>query len=147
MDLHTISDHFEIHAVLHRYARAMDAQDWPLLRTVFTPEATIDYTSVGGPAAALDEVLAWVAATMPAFPDSQHLVSNIEIGLDGDEASLRAGYFCQMRTVTGAQFFCGGWYTHRMVRTVDGWRSAHMVDTLSWSDRQEEALAALGPTP
>jgi len=145
MDVAAISDHFEIHALLHRYARAMDAQDWDLLRTVYTPDATIDYTSVGGPAGPLDEVIAWVASTMPAFPESQHLVSNVEIDLAGDWASVRAAYFCQMRTVTDAQFFCGGWYTHDLVRTADGWRSAHMVDSIAWSDRQAEALATLTP--
>ena len=31
-----LSDHFEIHALLNRYPRAMDAQDWALLRTVYT---------------------------------------------------------------------------------------------------------------
>jgi 3-phenylpropionate/cinnamic acid dioxygenase small subunit len=145
MDTAAISDHFEIHALLHRYARAMDAQDWNLLRTVYTPDATIDYTSVGGPAAPLEVVIAWVASTMPAFPESQHIVSNIEIELAGDAASVRAAYFCQMRTVTDAQFFCGGWYTHDLVRTADGWRSAHMADSIAWSDRQAEALATLAP--
>jgi 3-phenylpropionate/cinnamic acid dioxygenase small subunit len=146
MDLQTVIDHLEINAVLNRYATAMDRQDWELLRTVYTADAHIDYATVGGPAGPIDEVLAWVASTMPAFPDSQHLVSNVDIDVSGDTAAVRAGYFCQMRTVTGAQFFCGGWYTHRMVRTPGGWRSDHMVDSLSWSDRQEEALATLAST-
>ena len=142
-ELQSISDRLGIVDLLNRYARAMDAQDWDLLRTVFTPDAHIDYVSVGGPAGEVDTVLAWVAETMPTFPNSQHLVSNVETDVEGDEATVRAGYFAQIRTIAGGQFFCGGWYHHRLNRTDDGWRSRHMVDVIAWTDRQDEAIAAL----
>ena len=51
MDLQRVSDELEIASVLHRYARAVDTCDWDLLRSLFTDDAHLDYTSVGGPAA------------------------------------------------------------------------------------------------
>ena len=46
MDIQQISDHLEITAVLHRYCRAVDSQDWDLYRTVFTEDARIDYAAL-----------------------------------------------------------------------------------------------------
>ena len=47
VDLQTLSDRAEITDLLTRYARAVDRQDWDLSRSVFTPDARIDYTQVG----------------------------------------------------------------------------------------------------
>lgn len=45
MDLQRVADEIEITALLHRYARAVDAKDWELYRSVFTDDAYIDYSS------------------------------------------------------------------------------------------------------
>jgi hypothetical protein len=45
MDLQELSDRMEIQAALTRYATAVDSKDWALWRTVFTPDADVDYTS------------------------------------------------------------------------------------------------------
>ena len=49
MDIQRISDELEIASVLNRYARAVDGKDWDLWRSLFTDDADIDYSSVGGP--------------------------------------------------------------------------------------------------
>ena len=147
IDLSTIADRLCINALLNRYAKAMDTQDWELLRSVYTADAHIDYESVGGPSDTMEAVLAWVQSTMPTFPESQHLISNVDIAIDGDTATAEAAYFCQMKTIVGSQFFCGGRYHHRLDRTSDGWRTNHMTDAIAWSDRQDEAIAALAQPP
>jgi hypothetical protein len=38
-------DRLEIDDLLTRYTVALDTREWDLLATVFTPDATIDYTS------------------------------------------------------------------------------------------------------
>ena len=43
LDRHDISD------LLSRYGVAIDSRQWDLLDTVFTPDATIDYSSSGAP--------------------------------------------------------------------------------------------------
>ena len=86
MDLQTLSDRAEITDLLTRYARAVDRQDWDLFRSVFTPDARIDYTQVGGIAGDIEEVAGFLSRVMPMFEAIQHLVSNIDITIDGDEA-------------------------------------------------------------
>ena len=48
MELREIADRLEIEALLTRYAKAVDRKDWALYLTVFTPDASIDYSSAGG---------------------------------------------------------------------------------------------------
>ena len=48
LDLQEISDRIEIQDLLSRYTDAIDRRDWDALDGVFTPDAFIDYTSVGG---------------------------------------------------------------------------------------------------
>jgi len=42
-----IADRFEVAELLDRYAHAIDTWDWDLLATVFTPDAVVDFSSVG----------------------------------------------------------------------------------------------------
>ncbi|HEX7094381.1 MAG TPA: nuclear transport factor 2 family protein [Acidimicrobiales bacterium] len=141
MDLQTLADRIEINDLLTRYAHAVDSKDWALYRTVFTPDAHIDYESAGGVKGDLDTVVAWLEQTMAGFPMTQHLVSNIDVKLDGDTAQVRAMFYNPMGMPSGKNFFCGGWYNHELVRTPDGWRSRKLIEESAWFDRMEEAFA------
>jgi uncharacterized protein (TIGR02246 family) len=134
VDLQTIADRIAITDLLTRYAHAVDTKDWELYRTVFTPDAHIDYSSAGGAAAGLDEMVAWMETTLAGFPMTQHLISNIDVRLDGDEATVRAMFYNPMRLGDGTQFFCGGFYNHDLVRTDAGWRSRRLVEESQWFD-------------
>jgi 3-phenylpropionate/cinnamic acid dioxygenase small subunit len=135
-DLRTVGDKLEIHELLARYARAVDTKDFDLWCTVFTPDAHVDYRSAGGIAGSRDEVAAWLAKSLAAaiVPMTQHLITNIEVELDGDRASVVALFFNPMQ-VTGATAlsYYGGRYVHDMVRTSDGWKSARLVEHTAWS--------------
>ncbi|SVE24716.1 uncharacterized protein METZ01_LOCUS477570, partial [marine metagenome] len=52
-----LADRLAIGDLLTRYATAVDRRDWDLYRTVFTSDAEIDYTSAGGIAGTVDEVV------------------------------------------------------------------------------------------
>jgi 3-phenylpropionate/cinnamic acid dioxygenase small subunit len=141
MDLQTLADRIEINDLLTRYATAVDTKDWALYRTVFTPDAFIDYESAGGVKGTFDEVLAWMETTMAGFPMTQHLVANVAVQLDGDAATVRAMFYNPMQMGNGKNFFCGGWYNHQLVRTAEGWRSKQLIEESAWFDRMEEAFA------
>lgn len=143
MDLQTLADRIEITDLLTRYAHAVDSKDWTLYRTVFTADAHIDYESAGGVKGDLETVANWLEQTMVGFPMTQHLVSNIDVKLDGDAATVRAMFYNPMRMLNDKQFFCGGWYNHQLVRTADGWRSKQLIEESAWFDRMEEAFAGL----
>lgn len=142
MDLQTLADRIEINDLLTRYAHAVDSKDWALYRTVFTPDAHIDYESAGGVKGDIETVVSWLEQTMAGFPMTQHLVANIDVKLDGDTATVRAMFYNPMGTPNGKTFFCGGWYNHELVRTPDGWRSRKLVEESAWFDRMEEAFAS-----
>ncbi|KDF01366.1 dehydratase [Mycolicibacterium aromaticivorans JS19b1 = JCM 16368] len=135
MDVQRISDELEIASVLHRYARAVDTHDWDLLRSLFTDDARLDYSSVGGPAAGRDEVCSWLERSLTLMPMTQHFITNIEADIDGDTATVRAMFYNPMllpgATETSA---CGGNYHHVMVRTDSGWRSRQLREENLWFD-------------
>ena len=67
LDQQTISDRIEIDDLITRYTRAVDTLDWYKFDTVFTPDATIDYSASGGLTGTRDEVRNWLAETLPMF--------------------------------------------------------------------------------
>ena len=134
MDAHDIADRIEIRELLFRYARALDTQDWSLLSSVFTPTAYLDYTSVDGPSGVRDEVVAWLERALTPVPMTQHFITNVEIDLKGDRATVRAMFYnpMQLPGIEGLAY-CGGNYHHRLVRTSEGWKSEHLVEETKWT--------------
>ena len=133
MDIQEISDRLEIQGVLAKYARAVDTRDWALWRSLFTDDATVDYSSAGAIAGTRDEVAAWLAAALGAMQMMQHFITNIEIEISGDTADVRAMFYNPMQLPGMADLsFCGGYYHHTMVRTPDGWRSRALREENVW---------------
>ncbi len=59
-----IKDRFDIHDVMHRYARMVDRRLWEIQDQVFVTDATIDYTSTGGQAGHYKEILKWLHSAL-----------------------------------------------------------------------------------
>jgi hypothetical protein len=133
MDVQAVADKLEIHELLSRYARGVDTCDWELWKSVFTPDAHVDYTSAGAIAGARDEVAEFLAQAIPTLPWTQHYVTNVEIDLLGDRAKVRAAFYnpMQLPGIDGPSA-CGGYYHHDLVRTADGWRSERLVEESRW---------------
>jgi hypothetical protein len=134
MDIQQVSDHLEITALLHRYARAVDSGDWTLWRSVFTDDAHVDYSSApGGTAGSRDEVADWLAANLSLLPWTQHYITNVETDIDGDTAAVRAMFFNPMQFPhLDDVSSCGGYYHHQMIRTHAGWRSQSLREEGVW---------------
>jgi hypothetical protein len=136
--LQAISDRLEIEDVLTRYAWSIDTGNFDGLDDVFTPDASVDYTSAGGIKGAYPEVKAWLASVLPHFPAYQHLVTNKDIQLDGDRATSRSGFYNPMQqSAEGggtSLFFVGGEYHDKLVRTPAGWRISERVEKTVWMD-------------
>ena len=66
-----LADRLAIEDLLTRYATAVDRQDWDLYRSVFTADAEVDYTSAGGIAGTVDEVVAFLDAALSGFEMTQ----------------------------------------------------------------------------
>ena len=52
---------------------------------------------------------------------TQHFITNVEVDLDGDRAKVRAMFYNPMQLPGMADLsYCGGYYHHDLVRTLDG---------------------------
>ncbi|QKT08749.1 nuclear transport factor 2 family protein [Gordonia sp. X0973] len=134
--LQRLLDEAEIRRLLTTYCTAVDDRDWDLYRTVFTPDAFIDYTSTPhGQAGTLDETVAWLSENLTLLPMTMHYVLNVDARIDGDTAIVRAQFYNPLQ-IPGVErvSFCGGYYNHSLVRTADGWRSERLVEDNVWFD-------------
>ena len=133
MDTQAVQDKLEIHELLARYARGVDTKDWDLWKSVFTPDALVDYSSAGAPVGSPEDVAAWLERGLKVVPMTQHFISNIEVDLGGDKAKVRAMFYNPMQLPGMAELsFCGGYYHHEMVRTAEGWKSERLVEENVW---------------
>jgi hypothetical protein len=144
-------DRMEIDDLLTRYTVALDTRQWDLLGTVFTPDATIDYTSSQGIKGRFPEIAAWLEKALTAFTVSQHLLGNRHIELDGDHGTGRT-YFFNPNSLAGpsgaaTMLYVGGFYLDKFLRTADGWRIIDRYEETTWFDSEEpleEIVARLG---
>lgn len=132
MDLQTLIDRAEITDLVTRYVTAVDRRNWDLYRSVFTDDAHIDYTAVGGIAGSVEEMCSWLNTTLGMFEACQHLVSNFDIAVDGDQATATVMVFNSMQLPNHPVWATGGWYHHKLVRTPQGWRSRELTEEASW---------------
>lgn len=138
-DVRDIVDQWAIEKLLKRYARALDERSFDALDECFTADAQLDYTCAGGIAGSYPEVKAWLAQVLPPITEMQHFTTNVEILVDGDEASGNS-YTLNvngMKTADGAirHMIVGAQYIDRFRRTSAGWRITY---------RREERLATFG---
>ena len=134
-----LSDRFEIQDLVFHYAHLIDSRQLDELRaTVFTADAHIDYSALGGSVGNLDETIEFLkgALTHELFPNTQHLNANVQVELDGDRAKGRVMCFnpMEMAMPDGGirTYFLGLWYMDEYRRTDDGWRICRREEEKSW---------------
>ncbi|MEO6203839.1 MAG: nuclear transport factor 2 family protein, partial [Mycobacteriales bacterium] len=96
LSLQEISDRMEISDLLARYSAAIDTLRWDDLDGLFTDDAVLDYTEMGGIRGTLDEQKAFLAEVMPSFGGYQHLTATSTFDIDGDVARVRTICFNPM---------------------------------------------------
>jgi hypothetical protein len=124
-----------IRELIDRYAMAVDGRNWELYRTVFTPDATIDYTDSGGMRADLETTVKWLDEVLGIFAGLQHNMTNHVVELDGDRARACTYYVAHHTLVEGdgeSLLTMGGFYRDRLVRSGEGWRISERVELGEW---------------
>jgi hypothetical protein len=130
-----ISDRLEIQQLVVDYSTAIDTRHFDDLDAVFTPDAYIDYTALGGIEGRYPEVKAWLAEVLPNFPMYAHMLGNFSVRIEGDTAASRTICFNPMVLPVAAEegkaqiMFCGLWYDDEFLRTAAGWRMTRRVET------------------
>ena len=133
MDERSVRDELDMHRVLCDYAWACDNADWSLLRSVFTADAQLDYSSTDGPAGGREEVVGWLQESLSQLPMIQHVVSNFQIKQSGGRAKGRAMFFTSAR-IPGLHdmLTTGGYYDLAFRRETDGWKIERLVEDNRW---------------
>jgi ketosteroid isomerase-like protein len=127
-------DERDIVAVTLRYGWALDTKDYERLREVFLPDATADLTE---PCNGVDAIIERVRGALDPLDRSQHVITNHDVVVDGDQATCRSQLVSQhVRKAAegGRNYVVGGVYTDRLERTAAGWRIRHRDLTVTWTD-------------
>jgi len=125
-----LADRAEIREVLARYMRAMRMRDVDLMDNVFTADALIDYTAIGGSKASWSDTKPWlrgmidvelfmlfVGDVYPTFTDDRN-AAEVE--------STWHGVFVAAPAAEPLMIF--GTYADRFERTAAGWRISARKD-------------------
>ncbi|MFD6162903.1 nuclear transport factor 2 family protein [Nocardia sp. NPDC060256] len=136
LSLQEISDRLEIQDLMVRYSHAVDTGQWDQLDDIFTDDAHIDYTAMGGSVGDVAATKKFLAAMLPNFPAFQHLISNSSITVDGDTATGRTMCHNPMMLSGGdgppSLMLCGLWYLDTFARVDGQWRIARRVEEKSY---------------
>ena len=122
----------EISAVIYRLARGLDRRDKALLASCFHPDATDDHGLFVGPA---EEFCEWVTNELGKYERTQHLISNVNIVIDGDKASTEA-YFFAHHVVPGdtkKDVIAAGRYLDHFESRDGEWKISHRKAVYDWS--------------
>ncbi|MDP9181630.1 MAG: nuclear transport factor 2 family protein [Actinomycetota bacterium] len=136
MELQEISDRLEIQDLLARYSNAIDTMQWDQLDALFTEDADIDYTSMGGIRGTLAEQKAFLEANLPTIFSRgfQHLAATTMFDIDGDVAHARTICFNPMVIKDQEHLLlCGMWYQDTLVRVDGRWRIQTRVQDRGWT--------------
>lgn len=124
MNNDALADRKSIEGILVDYATALDSKQYHLLGDVFTADAQVEYTGIGH-CDGLAEVQALVSRVLDQCAETQHILSNYRIDIDGDTARAR----CYLQALhVGKGDFSGktltvwGEYTDELQRIAGRWR-------------------------
>ena len=134
--LRLLLDERDVVAVANRYCRALDTRDWDLLDEVFLPDAAADLMAperCEGRVA----IKARIGSALERLDESQHLIGNHEVVVDGDRATHRC--YLQAQHVRrdaagGPNYVVAGRYEDELERTDRGWRIRFRRIVVMWTD-------------
>ena len=132
--------------VLNRYCRAMDRMDRTLAEDCYHPDAVDQHSSLfsGSPA----DWVTWAERFHAPMKVTRHVLSNVIVELDGDDAWAESYWTLLLRVTRDAALFdvsVGGRYLDHF-RCVDGvWAIRHRRTTNDW-DRVDPVGATVADT-
>jgi hypothetical protein len=132
----TLTDEREIWRVLVQLARALDERDWETVGSVFTMDATGDYSTrpqfgLSGPVfkpQGREQLVAMARTPLGVCGATQHLLGNFTVDFGPEGATSRV-YVSALHQGAAAKshlfYLMAGEYCDKWRRTADGWRICH----------------------
>ena len=127
-------DEAAVKALTVAYCWALDTGRFAELREVFLPDAT---ASLLEERVGIESIIDRISGALSPLDDSQHMVSNHQVVIDGDRATCRC--YLQAQHVRhaaegGPNYIIAGRYEDDLERTPAGWRIRRRVLTVMWTD-------------
>ena len=135
MHIDELSAHIEIRQVLMTYCRGVDRGDEALLRSVYHEGALDRHGTFNGTGADFAPYI--VKAMDGSDVQGQHIIANVYIDLDGDEAKVES-YFMAVHPYPGADgrytlAFVGGRYLDDFALRHGRWAITDRTVVFDWS--------------
>lgn len=123
-----MDDHTAIGTAVSSMLHAIDALDWPRVRSAFTDSVRVDYTSLAGGEPAdvpADALIASWQELLPGFDATQHLTGPVLTNISGSRATAEThvrGYHHLKGAAGGDIWMVAGHYTLQLSSGGSGWK-------------------------
>lgn len=131
---HELEDLAAIRGLVDRYGAAVDERDWDAFAALFSDPVETDFSGIDPAFApvtlARAEHVAGTRAVLDQFDATQHMITNVQVTLDGERARCRAVMRAEhwLTGLRGApRYTMFGVYENAFVRTASGWRIARLA--------------------
>ena len=124
----------DIASVISRFARSFDLKDWKGLKNVLAELIDLDYTDLRGTRETLSREQ-YVALRKTALQelDTQHILSNLDIQVDGKHAACVASAII-FRKRDEERFDTHAIYRFGLVNEASSWHISSIKQTVLWND-------------
>lgn len=132
--LHNLLEKQAIAELVQAYSRAVDRQDFALLRSLYTADGIDDHGELYCGSA--DGFVAWLRTAMKGV-DTSHAVHNHRMAIDGDaaEGEVYVTAYNRIPNPDGGfnEFIQGLRYLDKYRKEDGGWRFAHRMVVVDWA--------------
>jgi hypothetical protein len=144
-----LEDRTQIIERVTQYAIAVDRRDWEMFAGCFTDPVHVDFSELGSSAGefARADFVNTVRIPLSGFTATQHISPNhvVEFDEDDPDRAICHSYMYAQHYLEGSTdgdfYLLRGSYTNHMLRTPDGWRTESLIQHVSWSDGNRNAVA------
>lgn len=130
--LQRVIDELELRDLVQTYCRAIDRQDFALVRTLYHDDAIDDHGDMfkGGP----DDYVAWLPTIMKMWDATVHALSNMLFKIDGDtaEGELYVVAYHRTHAPDAQEIVVGGRYLDRYEKRGGQWKFIHRSLAMDW---------------
>lgn len=137
MENATLIDQLELTDLVSRLGVCLDEARFAEMHELFTADATA--RTPGGEAIGRDRVVAQAARNHRAEDGVQHVITNLLVDVDGDQATMRANLVVHVTQPEDSAalapqvtFSLGEVYRFEARRTEDGWRLSRVETVPVW---------------
>jgi hypothetical protein len=137
-----ISDRTEITDLVYRVGVSLDEGRFDDLRSIFSEDAT--GSTPGGTVQGIDALVAQASRNHSRDQRIQHVITNVLVDLDGDEARVRSSLivnFAPGPGVSQPHFTLGEVYSFDACRTQHGWQLTRVESKPVWATGSRDAAA------